>query len=1532
VAMRRDKELLADASGLVEAAAGQLIIFLSAVSDEFRAYRARLRDDLMRAAEVGSVIQEDFTVLGEGTLDGLDARIRNCAAVVHLIGDMSGAYPPPKAVQRLLDRYLDLPNQLGLCREELLASGDVISYTQWEAYLAIYHNIKLYIAQAGRDAAREGTTYRRDDKQLASQLAHRNRLRHMLDRWHELQFERPDDLAAKLLPALAREHRAAFTGASIWSLGARQFEDYYLKGRTLDGRTVPAAFGGRQHEFDHLDRWLFDPTRDPRLLISSPAGRGKSALLAKWLQTVEASGRTRGEAWRIVFVPISNRFQTNRSTTYLELLTRQLAHVTGEQLIPPTIDREPFYRNTASRLIAGLADSGTRTLLVFDGLDEALCEEHLANLLPAILPSTLRVLASARWLVGDRDGSDWLRRLGWIGNNRTAGHDLIVEPLNVSAIADVLVRMGAPIVATNWALVTKLSELTEGEPLLLRFYAEDLWLKSSEEGPVTLAALDGMQPGIGPYFKAWLQDQGGLLNEQPSGATHSSTQIDPRTIHPALAVLGYAKGPLTGNELIAICGAGFPKLPWWSVAKPHVAPFRRFVIGNGDDYPFVFSHPKVAEYIRAEECAGLADQAAVAFFAWGQDHISKLNSGKLPVEKASAYALDYHADHLAMVCNTAVIEDYMAMVEDCWRRAKELHDGGPAGFAADVRAAWDACRRDGPVAHHGAQWRCALTLSSIASSGKNVPRELIVAAVRYNLLAIRQAEHLAQLKEANEAAETLTKIALAISPNSPDLTRIALRALALSASSFHAHHDAKPLIDTTEALLPRANNFAQGVRIILTQAALMHATTISDDHCYPKALALAAVAPHLSNSARVAICGQTYNLSKAIDRKEHRAEVLTSLIPLATGHLRSVVQAEAEAEAMAIDDPEIRARALAILGRHVSQNSRDYVVNCALEALKSSEYAEGILEALGHLSPILTNHLIPIAHELVDRLDDQFDKSRGFKLIALAPNTTPQERAHLLEIALESASSIDNDYGRGLALSGLAQHFEPQKRAQIQKSAITAAKGSTYEIEHAEVVVALAPHLDPLVKVEATTDALKAVMDELRSPLCQTAVADLSPFLDPHQRAESLGSALKAAKSIDDKASELLAITAVASCLGGPMGNSLLDRVLEGASGIRKSVERVQVYASLATHMYDEGKSSALCNALQSCRVIRHGDDRSSAIAELAPLLIDDQMDAAINAAAEIDDEEHRANALVSLVPRLDLGQLHRVLTIAESIRYDDEYRARVQAAAAPGYAAANDVDRALSICERLGYPYYRAKALAQIGPYMRSAHMVRALSIAEGIDLKGSRAAAFTSLLPYLQPVQRSQALQEAMEAASKISRVGERAIAIARLIPYADPGATADLVTNTLDALKTIHASQAIELFNKLRPNLSCDKRRQALTAVIESINSMGGGPSLFVTLAAHLDQAEARVVRNAAISAIKQNDSRQYGIWPLIDLCKDTIDQQRETVLAALINLASELPRSEALTAITKSIRAIYAVGGHEAILGLHRSIVDVVQWYP
>ena len=66
-----------------------ILVFLSTVSDEFRAYRDQLVHDLTRH-NVAVKVQEDLKDLGGNMLDKLDAYIAHCDAVVHLVGDMCG--------------------------------------------------------------------------------------------------------------------------------------------------------------------------------------------------------------------------------------------------------------------------------------------------------------------------------------------------------------------------------------------------------------------------------------------------------------------------------------------------------------------------------------------------------------------------------------------------------------------------------------------------------------------------------------------------------------------------------------------------------------------------------------------------------------------------------------------------------------------------------------------------------------------------------------------------------------------------------------------------------------------------------------------------------------------------------------------------------------------------------------------------------------------------------------------------------------------------------------------------------------------------------------------------------------------------------------------------------------------------------------------------------------------------------------------------------------------------------------------------
>ena len=77
------------------------------------------------------------------------------------------------------------------------------------------------------------------------------------------------------------------------------------------------------------------------------------------------------------------------------------------------------------------------------------------------------------------------------------------------------VKMGAPtdVLASRPDIVDRLYDLAEGEPLVLRYYAEDIWSMGEAAPRLTIDDLAQMRPGFGAYFERWLDDQERLWGE-----------------------------------------------------------------------------------------------------------------------------------------------------------------------------------------------------------------------------------------------------------------------------------------------------------------------------------------------------------------------------------------------------------------------------------------------------------------------------------------------------------------------------------------------------------------------------------------------------------------------------------------------------------------------------------------------------------------------------------------------------------------------------------------------------------------------------------------------------------------------------------------------------------------------------------------------------------------------------------------------------------------------------------------------------------
>jgi tetratricopeptide (TPR) repeat protein len=167
----------------------------------------------------------------------LEEYIEQCEAVVHFVGDMTGSAPKDYVVNELLTRRSDLKTRLPPLGAALDA-GVAVSYTQWEAWLALYFRKDLVIA-APAPAAADNAKSPAAEGGATAQSEHLKRLREV-GRCPEIKFADRNDLVAQIFASVVID---ALVKAA--ALPARQ-------PRNLPFASLGDLFKGRDKALDDL--------------------------------------------------------------------------------------------------------------------------------------------------------------------------------------------------------------------------------------------------------------------------------------------------------------------------------------------------------------------------------------------------------------------------------------------------------------------------------------------------------------------------------------------------------------------------------------------------------------------------------------------------------------------------------------------------------------------------------------------------------------------------------------------------------------------------------------------------------------------------------------------------------------------------------------------------------------------------------------------------------------------------------------------------------------------------------------------------------------------------------------------------------------------------------------------------------------------------------------------------------------------------------------------------------------------------------
>jgi hypothetical protein len=977
--------------------------------------------------------------------------------------------------------------------------------------------------------------------------------------------------------------------------GLEQFLQEYLG--TED---TPRAFGGRKDEFDQLDKWLTAP-QEPTAAIVAPAGRGKSALVTRWIARVAAEKRA-----DVAFVPISIRFNTAQKLRFTMLLGARLTYLAeGGARKLASSDPDQWIGEIGQRLRESRPEAETPLLVVLDGLDEATDWRAGADLsIPPTLGDGIKVLVSARILAHDRGPEEWIERLGWPESTRT----IELPPLSSAGVADVLRSMGDPLkgVAADVNMVGELTRLSEGDPLLVSLYVEALRGTEKHKAFLRPEELTALDRGLDGYFDPWWRDQ------RRQWGTRSP--LKESGVQAVLNVLACALGPLGEADVLDLAAEAVSS---WSLGEA-LETLARFVIGDGREQGYSFTHPRLSQYFYSRLSRPERDMWNARFAAYGRSVVERLRKGALAPEQAPPYVLQNHTAHLARAVSAPA--DYYALLEEPWVRAWERHDGSFTGYLRDVLRAWNVAECENDV-----YWQifCAFCHSSIVSLHAAPPPVLIARALKERMFNEAQVLGLLQQLD-NEGSQAGVIQAIA-----PLLGTRGCQTAAALARKFSQADARAAALSSLVAWLPEPDV----VQLVHAAGELEKGAVLLD---------AAAGAAITAGNAR--LIEEILQTSDEVQDEQSRAELLCKLVPhLSDGSRRRVLS---KSESFAT--PSARALILVSLSSYLPEDLLPAALQAAAGIWYPYRRAETLVALLEHVPPSWRERVTDRAREGCEEVTE--DDRRAELLIRLSPHVAEPERSGIIRRALDI---IEQNVG-GARRTELLSLFPANLPDAIAAAYAGALQRWTDPLQRVRLLLRLSRDGDGRTRRGILKTALRSAQQIQNAEIAlaldligREAPPDLIPEL------------LAAAEAVEDKAARAEAIVVVA-CLLEPRRQEELVAAYIGCmcpeKGWQKDYEPLwRVVARVAPRL-----CGAACDAVRAAvsRAERWRVSDESLVQRFEALVLlarhSANFDELLEEASQLRSRTIRARALDLLTPLLDRDRLGKAIAVAWRIGQGD--------------------------------------------------------------------------------------------------------------------------------------------------------------------------------------------------------------------------------------------------------------------------------------
>ncbi|MBD2465716.1 hypothetical protein H6G89_32530 [Oscillatoria sp. FACHB-1407] len=871
--------------------------------------------------------------------------------------------------------------------------------------------------------------------------------------------------------------------------------------------------------------------------------------------------------------------------------------------------------------------------------------------------------------------------------------------------------------------------------------------------------------------------------------------------------------------------------------------------------------------------------------------------------------------------------------------------GQTANFVTDVARAWmlaEAMYQKNRTQSIALQCRYALSMTSLNSLAKNISPELMANLVEHSVWTPLQGlAYALQIPSQAQRASAIQQLA----PKLPE--ELLPKVLEAARSIENAQYRFKALValasykpevwsEVLEAARSIENAQYRSEALVALASykpevwsdkpevwseVLEAARSVEDCHYHYRSKALVALIPKLSEES----LPEALEVARSINDADYRSKALVALIPkLSEESLPEVLEV-----ARSIENARYRSEALVALILKLSEES----LLKALEVARSIEdayYSPNYRsEALVALIPKLSEESLPEALEVARSINDADYRSKA--LVALIPKLSEES----LPEALEVARSIGNTRYRSEALVALILKLSEEsllKALEVARSIEDAYYGPNYR---SKALVALIPKL----LEESLPEALEVARSIENADYRSEALVALIPKL----LEESLPEALEVARSIENTRYRSKALVALIPQLP----EELLPKALEAARSIKDAQNRSQALGALAQH-----RPEVWSEVLEVACSINDADYRSRPLVALIPKLSEELLPKVLEVARSIEDDHYRFETLVALIPKLPKEFLPKALEVARSIE-NTQYRFQALTALA-AYMPKPQLElllqeallQVLESSRAIRDDSDRTVALGQLTPFLPKHLLREEFGIVNQIENLGLRAKILCNLitkLPTLQPdalktintihdksdrvaaliellPHSPQLLSDILKEVHATEDSFQRALALSKLVPFKP-----EILSEVLGSARSIRAVGQIKILSNLipyRPALLQEALKAAREVLDNHVRS-----NVMSSLVPYAPEILSEVLET--IHAIPGDVPRAYALGTLVAQCN--LGSQNYDFWKEILHTLANRDRQDLLRNIPNLSRAIFELGGEEAIAGVFQAIQQVCRWW-